>query len=54
MLVVMLLAMLAINTIAILLLNAIYHADVLRQRHLWRPVLLRNLILSLRRRRSAS
>jgi hypothetical protein len=46
-LLVVLLALLAINAIAILLLNAIYDPDALRHRHLWRPVLLRNLILSI-------
>ena len=42
-----LLALLVIDAIAILLLNAIYETDALRHRHLWRPVLLRNLTLSI-------
>jgi hypothetical protein len=46
-LLVVLLALLAIDTIAMLLLNAIYDQDALRHRHLWRPALLRNLILSI-------
>ena len=46
-LLVVLLALLALDTIAILLLNAIYDPDALRHRHLWRPVLLRNVILSI-------
>jgi hypothetical protein len=36
----------AIDTIAIVLLNAIYEPESLRHRHLWQPVLTRNLILA--------
>lgn len=46
-LLVVMLVLLAINASAILLLNAIYDPEALRDRHLWRPVLLRDLILSI-------
>src|SRR5688572_19082234 len=45
-LVAVLLALLAINTVAVLLLNALYEPTALRSRHLWRPVLYRNLIFA--------
>jgi hypothetical protein len=46
-LLVVLLLLLAIDTVATLLLNAIYDPNALRHRHLWRPVLLRDVLLSI-------